>query len=813
MSSFFPKLRSSQGILPINWKRNFITRTRCITIGKSTRTIVLIHPYSIPNISSSIRNNQFRTYSTSEPGLFTSSEIDSDNNKKNETGAIEPSLSSSVHTSSIEESQPLISLDNVIDNKRGRKIKPEKQKIVVLDYKQAGLLNDKNDTVHNNRYHNSTRLDETYQNIFLLKDLPDLEPFIQTTSRKHISKQSALTQKNAEDHTKKGSDKKTAKTTTNSKLSTFDLQEIESQTNDLLRFESSVTLSQVMKSIDSQKPLTKVISHYDFSDLYNKLALSYTLPQLRAYTKLNYNYSLTHLTKKKIINRIILKFWDCRIITTNEDSTEQKEDISLINRHKQKKITKTYEVSTIDLKHTELALLIFTERGKLLKNLTKMNDVTIAFPLDENKLIIKAVSRKIINYLEISIRKILSNVTNEFIDCHSLFQKLSIPQINNLINLIEINSGTVFEQIDKNNNNNNNNNSNNSNNSNNNINEMIFKVSAFGQKRIEFAKRLLYWGTYEDNNLIEKTVLCVPHSIRETEPTFKKYSYNDMESFNWIDKNKDWYRLQTPYSLHNNNKPTVLIPSNPIRIDEVNDFKDFYFNFDKKKNELPHTANDHTSISMTLGVILNSKDSTKPCFQPYIPQLKQKLLHLPLFNPTETQDELYSIDKHDYYLQLKFIPISHSITAAYPIELWFELDELENIQTETLQVITPRLTWSFQLQTPTLSHDFAINFEHYETMTKEMENRIHDTDLNLNSRDNKLNVPNVISLNGTQYRFINSQYHRVLRLKYLNKYLVQMSDIDSGTMGGKFTRVDFIYGDNDNNIGNVNGFINDVLNF
>lgn len=42
------------------------------------------------------------------------------------------------------------------------------------------------------------------------------------------------------------------------------------------------------------------------------------------------------------------------------------------------------------------------------------------------------------------------------------------------------------------------------------------------------------------------------------------------------------------------------------------------------------------------------------------------------------------------------------------------------------------------------------------------------------------------------FDYVSVMYRRVLKLKYLDKYLVQFSDLNGGTRGGKYTQIDFI---------------------
>ena len=62
------------------------------------------------------------------------------------------------------------------------------------------------------------------------------------------------------------------------------------------------------------------------------------------------------------------------------------------------------------------------------------------------------------------------------------------------------------------------------------------------------------------------------------------------------------------------------------------------------------------------------------------------------------------------------------------------------------------------------------------------------------------------------YKYLITHHHSVLRLKYLDKYMVQFSDINAGSLGGKHTRIDFIGGEKLTQE-ELNTFINDILRF
>lgn len=236
-----------------------------------------------------------------------------------------------------------------------------------------------------------------------------------------------------------------------------------------------------------------------------------------------------------------------------------------------------------------------------------------------------------------------------------------------------------------------------------------------------------------------------------------------------------------------------------------------------------------TSVfSLTLGQILTTNENSQTketLFEPKITQIASKLLELPLYDLTASKDEHYTVDQHEYYVQLKFIPdlstLPDGSKNAPPLELWFELDDYDSAVTSTARCIVQQEQRALLLQTPNLPHDYRINNDRMVELTETAEEAqeqwlseqpgvkkfIQDAQLTFSSRK-KLKVPKSLDLNlptlgdgaevthcNVQYDYVNANYHRVLRLMYMDKYMVQFSDVKGGSLGGRYTQVDFIGGE------------------
>lgn len=655
---------------------------------------------------------------------------------------------------------------------RGKKRKPAKANIVVLDPKQAGLLRKRRTPDYFRRRHEQERLSV----------LEGVELGVLSDRQRKNRHESGLGSKSSP------------------RVRSNDIfSKIESQRNKLLVFKSSVSKEQAVRSIRYQQPMQKVVSKRRFEQLEQLLDSAYTLPQLRAYTKEYYGVANSKMTKRDIIHQIVAKYWNCVI----NDQMNESEDL----------ITERI----IDISTRDMYLLLLTNNGKILNNFARIG-ATLAVAIDENILIVRA-TRSIIKYVEVSLNKILSNVNTAVLPVKDIIQNHTARKANpnkneqELVAMVQKESAAYFEKklTEAN------------------ERDGEYNISAFGAKRISKAKKLLLWGVDYHPQLIEKVEVL----SKESPEPFRKFPFTNIESLDWINRNKDWYRLQQPISKNSSKENSISHSSALLTDKKMDQWYDFLVGLNPP-NETPHLMKLSTGresqkvFSLTLGQILtsiNGSSENSTFFEPKVAQVASKLLELRPYDQSTSKDELFTVDQHEYYVQLKFIPdlstISASDTNAPPLELWFELDDYDSAITSTARCILQQEQRALLLQTPHLPNDYRINVDTMAELIEPFEESqeswledqagikqfIQDAQLTFNTRK-KLVIPNSVDVNlpivgaggavekcNVRYDYVNACYHRVLRLVYKDKYMVQFSDVKASSLGGRYTQVDFIGGE------------------
>lgn len=650
---------------------------------------------------------------------------------------------------------------------RGKKLKPTKTNIVVLDPRQAGLLK---------RRRTPNYFRKGPEKLSILEGV-ELD-----------AESNAILAKDG----KRLRDKKQLRGPSPSKI----LQEIEAQRKKLLVFKSSVSKEQAVRSIDYQKPSSRIMSKHRYGQLKHLLESAYTLPQLKAYTKKCYGMAHSRTTKTELIKAILDDYWRCE----PNDSMDDAEDLILER--------------IIDIETRDMYLLLLTNNGKILNNFSRIG-ATLAVALDENIMIVRSTA-PIIKYVEVSLRNILSNVNTtmmhvrQFIQNHSARGEL-MPHstFRELISLIQRESATYFELSS----------------SENDPTEEVYQISAFGRKRVSKAQNLLLWGIQYHPQLSQKVEICGEEDVE----SFKKFPFTDIECLDWTNRNKEWYRLQVPVAKKRIAANVGTAKGCDFTDDKIDQWYDYLV--EQNKNSTSHmmplkvASKPRQIFSMTLGQILAARGKhdamEQTLFEPRIPQVTTKLLQLPLYDQLENVEDLGTVDQHDYYVQLNFIPDLSGVPDprenAPPIELWFELDEYDNAVVTSARCLAQLQQRNLFLQVPQqprdlkfsvdtvaeLAETFEDNRENWLSIQPGIKKFLQDAHLTFHSRRGlhipkamNVNLPRVDDTVSVQYDYVNATYHRILRLMYKNKYLVQFSDVKSGNSGGNYTQVDFIGGEN-----------------
>lgn len=519
---------------------------------------------------------------------------------------------------------------------RGKKLKPSKAKIVVLNPREAGLFKQRQAPGFFND-HTKPR-----------ERLSALEGVEYDLRRGQIARQS--------------------------QTSDSILQEIESQRRKLLIFKSSVPKEQVVKSIHDLRPSknSNLISSKRYEQLKSLLEMAYTLPQLKAYANEFYKLKLPKsTTKKAVIKTILQDFWQCEI----DESINAGQDL-IIER-------------IIDVQTRDIYLLLLTNNGKILHNFARLG-ATVAVALSENKIIVRATSA-LVKYVEVSLRKILDNAQREVIPvCEIIRSHTSYDSIpvspKEIVPLVQKESATYFEKMLEDD-------------------SDSYVVTGLGEKRLTNAKVLLLWALNYCPQRSERTRFV----SNEDFSAYHRFPFTDVQCLDWIQAKENWYRLQQP--VLKNQPPTAALPVNlPEHI------------IDELYTELLGSANttaiakaehDFKIMSITLGQVLHSENEEKTTFQSKVPGVTKKLLQLPLYEGFDTPDELYSVDQHEYFIQLKFIPRLDGTEKKHipPLELWFELDDNDRAINTSVRALLHAEDTSVYLQTPQISHDYKINID------------------------------------------------------------------------------------------------------
>ncbi|CDH16320.1 uncharacterized protein ZBAI_08108 [Zygosaccharomyces bailii ISA1307] len=673
--------------------------------------------------------------------------------------AIEESSSfSSLQYSSQEDKQKL--------RTRGKKLKPIKTNIVVLDPRQAGLLRKRKTP---NYFKKSQEKLSILEGVELgVESLANQPP---NGTRLRQAKQS--------------------KPSSPSKI----LQEIEAQRKRLLVFKSSVSKEQAVRSIDHQKPLTRMMSKRRYGQLKQLLDSAYTLPQLKAYTKKYYGIAHSRTTKTDLIATLMNDYWKCEV----NDSMDEAEDLIL------------ERIINIDTR--DMYLLLLTNNGKILNNFSRIG-ATLAVALDENVMIVRATAA-IIKYVEVSLTNILANVNTtmmpvrQFIQDHSARNEvMPDKKFRELISLIQRESAVYFELSSLETE----------------ANEEVYRISGFGRKRVSKAQNLLLWGIQYCPQLTQKVEISSNEDLKSS----RKFPFTDIECLDWINKNKQWYRLQVPVSKIRSKPKSETSVKSRITDQKIDEWYTFLVEENRKSGThmmpLELSKRPKHIFSMTLGQILTARETEdnpeQTLFEPRIPHITTKLLELPLYDSLENEEDMGTVDQHDYYVQLNFIPdlsqLADAKENAPPIELWFELDEYDNAIVSSARCLAQLKQRNLFLQAPQQFRDLKVSLDTVAELTKtfdeDQENWLshqpgirqflEQAHLTFHSKKGlvipksmNLSLPRTHGTVNVQYDYVNSTYHRILRLRYKNKYLVQFSDVKGGSSGGNHTQVDFIGGE------------------
>lgn len=715
---------------------------------------------------------------------------------------------------------------------RGKKIKPQKPHILVLDLKQSGLLpnTQKNNHKHTKKNNHSNRMDRpNYNNS-------------NNNNTKHITILEGVDlgdNNNAYKNTDPSNG--CSKNNSNNNIiidnsNNVYLRDPKGQSsNTLLQFESKLTNEQIIQSIDSMRPPTTEVSSKIFDELVERLNDGYTVKQLRYYisTKSFTRISTSKLVKLDIVKRLLNDVWNLKV------SSKMNTMNSYSMSHK-----------IINLNDVQTKLLLLTQNGKILKNLSRL-DKNLLIQLDYSNNQLKLWGNEsVLKYIEISITNILKNIlmTKWMPSTNSSTSSTTTSYNNKIISRIT-RLCDVDINLDKN------------------------EIFAFGNKRIQLAKRLLLWADYLNMEVSRaysdywKQAIDQVSSNTNKENQFQWFPFVDIQTLNWLRQIEPFEILREICPIKNESYKELTSDSlNNLLTDEKIDKFYNFFNHANKASVINLKPNVSNILSISLGQVLrpNKKASlTSPMplcsssssnveesssfsslhlnwiFHSRIPHLSEKLLKLPLFDKEFTKDELLLTDQHDYYLQIILTPDrkqfeesmnNHTPLKDQPLELWLQIDENNQIILDSVQAIIPILRENYLIQTPERPFDYRISNDYVMNVEATLESQpgliSFLNEIKMSNFIDNVKIPynlclnNPIGLSDTKhliptigYNYVTCNRHKILKLKYMDKYCVQYSEIDGGNFGGKSQQIDFISSDSKPTKKEFRAFIKDIFMF
>ncbi|CAI1580478.1 hypothetical protein SEUBUCD646_0L02020 [Saccharomyces eubayanus] len=560
----------------------------------------------------------------------------------------------------------------------------------------------------------------------------------------------------------------------------------------LLVFEKQNSLDSALNSIRLKKPTNTSLSSLEYNALLQTLTSSYNRHQLREFISSNHPDSplhLTHWKKSKLSQYIIGNIWNCHPESTPSTPTGIK-STSL-----------TFQFDT----PREIFLLLITQNGKILTNFNKLG-LTFIISIQDNELTVKG-SSSLLKYVEISLNKIWSNITQETVDIHA-----SAPS-KDLVNLIQKESHTFFEYLPE---------------------SPAYKISALSPKKISMAKALLLNAISSNPHASQQY-----HTIESAPPTkLASYPFNNtLENLDWLNKSRDWSRLQSTVPRPGADLGTSATAPQ-VTDAQINQYNAF---LSANAPSPPTPSSISQCLSMTLGYSLQSPASPS-VFQPLVHKsFISKLLSLSNFTESSSSSTPASLDQHlitnphHSFVQLNFTPMPPISNPSPPfLQVWFETDEFDNIVTASMRPLLKLQENSIVLRTPQSQTDYKITSDYIQDLLPNFDQTHPDAWLSdqkglqeflvkshwkLNKYQNLMKKITIALPNSQaqQYQLTDILTHRVLNLQFpagsaQDKYIIQYSDINRGFVNnGSYRQLDFI---NINpNETSLKTFINDVLNF
>lgn len=519
----------------------------------------------------------------------------------------------------------------------------------------------------------------------------------------------------------------------------FAFLDFEKKRNNLLVFKSTLSESQITESIDLMNPKGKKnVSVKRFNQLKKDLNTAYKTKQIRDYilsSRKEYHLKSTYTqsiikasTKKQLIDIILSDMWRLKPSNTIDDISDV-----LVER-------------TISLAPKDLFLLCCNS-GRMISDLTIKTGAQIAIATGGQEIIIRGTTSAI-NLVEAQINRTINNTISEEIDLSgiaTLYGDTPIP-----IQQIEQVSNVYFDPVDVNNN----------------PFTQRFVMTALDANGLDDVRRYLI-SSLDYKNGDSRIQQMILHPQNMISDNVRVFNIAEEEALSWNDRVSTWGRLQEAkpkliaQTSSNSSLADILVKTGR----EVSKFDKLFQKADSERREKEEKSNDYDAdirnaydtlqksltdfkqkkkmgvaeqfwepptLTATFGFIIYNTEfiaedmhteveklfnrkqgSLSTRFLTNIPLIHDKVLELPLYDPISSNDQLMWEDKHDYFVQMSFLPSPFKNVDNFkdrpPIEMWIDLDEKNRAISGSERMVTTELESSVLFSLPNKSSDIKLS--------------------------------------------------------------------------------------------------------
>lgn len=557
----------------------------------------------------------------------------------------------------------------------------------------------------------------------------------------------------------------------------------------------------IVKLIEAYKPpVTEncLITEDLFTKIYDKIYQAFSTKDLKNYfTIVKYNKSSAGKSKKKLVDVLLKKIW---LLKVNKNLKLKRKNIKDDKLQDNANVI-DFNFSEVFLNSTSYKLILreIENKNELQYNFTdhvnkneawttKLKSLLQLFKLKGNSLIIKtnpinesliiwSVHDSMTQFVEIVIDALSNKViTSKWPtletknnDISGSFDQMEIDKlITNKLNII------IDHKRKK-----------------------IFTLNAQVKNRALAFKN---WALYQDIESKINNQFVAESSTEESSKAvnFEKkwYPICDKTSLQWFQDSKKWARLQNCFERESregiiNDNDKFLV--NQMEMDKI--YKFFEPKFDNS------IENDEMRVfSVSMGQILQCLNTKEFLFQNRVPYLKEKISNLVVEQDFEKYLQIFLKAKNDDDL-IK--------------ELWIGIDSITKNVITSIQCIIPKSRYNYLLQVPELPYDYKWSLDNVilQSINEEEQTKIRASFNNLPFDHENLNLPNRFEIDGKVFIPMHFNFQTIRKLKYMNKYDIQYSEIDGGPICNKYAQVDFICSQDKPTLTEFQQFVQDISQF